>query len=139
MFDATTDIKLVVQAFAECWNRHDMKAFAKLFAPNAEFIDVVGLWMKGRDEIKKAYEFTHAKRFKNSQLTVSDVSIRFPSENIATAKCRWVLERHVSPDNKCLPARHGILVLVLSRNSKTWSIIDSKNIDIIEGVSSHPQ
>lgn len=33
----------VVEAFAECWNRHDMASFAELFAPDAEFVNVVGL------------------------------------------------------------------------------------------------
>jgi len=43
MTSAITEVTEVVHAFAECWNRHDMNAFAALFAPDAEFVDVVGL------------------------------------------------------------------------------------------------
>lgn len=139
MSDELVKITNTVQAFAECWNLHDMKAFADLFAPDAEFVNVVGLWWKGRDEIKKAHEFSHATMFKNSHLTISDVSIRFPAEAIAIARCRWALEGHVSPEGKRLPARNGILVHVLSRNLEKWSIIDSQNTDIVEGVLSRPQ
>ena len=62
-----------------------MKAFTELFAEDAEFVNVVGLWWKGRDEIRKAHEFTHAKMFKDSQLTISEASVRFPADTIAIA------------------------------------------------------
>lgn len=103
MSDAVAEVTQVVHAFAECWNQHDMNAFAELFAPDAEFVNVVGLWWKGRDEIKKAHEFTHATMFKNSRLTITDVSIRFPVASIAIARSRWVLEGHVSPEGRHFP------------------------------------
>lgn len=139
MSDAVAEVTQVVHAFAECWNRHDMNAFAELFAPDAEFVNVVGLWWKGRDEIKKAHEFTHATMFKNSRLTITDVSVRFPASSIAMARSRWVLEGHVSPEGAPLPPRTGILLSVLARSSGVWSIIDAQNTDIIEGVLSRPQ
>ena len=139
MSDELVKVKNTVHAFAECWNRHDMKAFAELFAEDAEFVNVVGLWWRGRDEIRKAHEYTHATMFKDSQLTISEVSVRFPADTIAIARCRWVLEGHVSPEGEGLPARTGILVQVLSQISKTWAIIDAQNTDIIEGALSRPQ
>jgi len=139
MSAAIDEVAQVVHAFAECWNRHDMNAFAELFAPDAEFVNVVGLWWKGRQEIRKAHEFTHATMFKNSRLTLSDVSVRFPVTGIAIARSCWVLEGHASPEGAPLPARSGILVNVLVRTSGAWSIIDSQNTDIIEGALSRPQ
>src|SRR5574340_329775 len=139
MSDSIAEVTQVVHAFAECWNRHGMNAFAELFAPDAEFVNVVGLWWKGREEIKKAHEFTHATMFKNSQLNISGVSIRFPVASIAVARSRWVLEGHVSPGGNLLPARSGILLNVLTRTPGGWSIIDSQNTDIIEGALSRPQ
>jgi uncharacterized protein (TIGR02246 family) len=139
MSDAAGEVTQVVHAFAECWNRHDMNAFAELFAPDAEFVNVVGLWWKGRDEIKKAHEFMHAMMFKNSRLTITDVSVRFPVAGIAIARSRWVLEGHVSPEGTPLPPRTGILLNVLARSWGAWLIIDSQNTDIIEGVLSRPQ
>jgi uncharacterized protein (TIGR02246 family) len=133
------DVTKVVQAFADCWNRHDMKAFAGLFAPDAEFVNVVGLWWRGRVEIEKAHEYTHATMFRNSRLTIADVSVRFPVESMAIARSRWVLEGHVSPEGAPLPARNGILLNVLSRTPAGWLIIDSQNTDIIEGQLSRPQ
>ena len=129
----------VVAAFAEAWNRHDMEAFAELFAPDAEFVNVVGMWWKGRAEIKTAHEFTHSTMFRSSRLTILETSVRFPGPQLAIARSRWLLENHVSPDGAALPARHGVLVNLLARQGGRWSIIDAQNTDIIEGVVSRPQ
>lgn len=139
MSDSVTEVTQVVQAFADCWNRHDMDAFAELFAPDAEFVNVVGLWWRGREEIRKAHELTHATMFKSSRLTLADVSVRFPAPGIAIARSRWVLEGHVSPAGAALPARNGVLLNVLSCSPAGWWIIDSQNTDIIEGQLSRPQ
>jgi uncharacterized protein (TIGR02246 family) len=139
MSSPIAEVTQVVQAFADCWNRHDMKAFARLFAADAEFVNVVGLWWKGRDEIEKAHELMHATMFRKSRLTMANSSIRFPLEGIAIARSRWALEGHVSPEDAPLPARKGVLLNVLRRGPAEWSIIDSQNTDIIEGQLSRPQ
>ncbi len=139
MPDATAAVTALVHAFADCWNRHDMEAFAGLFAPDAEFVNVVGLWWKGRAEIRRAHELTHATLFKKSRLTIIEVSVRFPAPAVAIARCRWRLEGHVSPEGAPLPTRRGILVHVLAESSEGWRIIDSQNTDIVDGVLSRPQ
>lgn len=139
MSTATSEVTRVVGAFADTWNRHDMAAFAQLFAPDAEFVNVVGLWWKGRAEIKQAHEFTHATMFKNSHLTILETSVRFPSPQFAIARAKWRLEGHVGPEGQALPPRTGLLVNVLASNRGSWAIIDSQNTDIVEEVLSRPQ
>ena len=139
MSSELAEVTRVVNAFAETWNRHDMNAFAELFAEDAEFVNVVGLWWKGRSEIKGAHEFTHQTMFKNSRLSIQTVAVRFPAPGVAISRCRWTLEGHVSPEGGPLPARNGILVNTLQKIGGTWRIIDSQNTDIVEGVLSTPQ
>ena len=33
-------VRQFVSSFAEDWNRHDLEAFGKLFAPDADFVNV---------------------------------------------------------------------------------------------------
>ena len=139
MSSDVNEINRVVKAFAETWNKHDMNAFAELFSADAEFVNVVGLWWKGRPEIKGAHEFTHQTMFKNSQLSINEISTRLPVPGIAIARCRWTLEGHVTPEGAPLPPRNGVLVNTLRHEGGKWFIIDSQNTDIIEGVASRPQ
>jgi len=133
------EVERVIAAFAEAWKGDDMEAVAGLCAFDAEFVNVVGMWWKGRAEIKVAHEFTHATMFKSSRLTILETSVRFPTPQLAIARSRWLLENHVSPDGEPLPARNGVLVNVLALRDGRWSIIDAQNTDIIEGVVSRPQ
>jgi uncharacterized protein (TIGR02246 family) len=139
MSPATSEVKRVVAAFAEAWNLHDMAAFSELFAVDAEFVNVVGIWWKGRAEIKAAHEHTHSTIFKHSRLTILEVHVRFPVPQIAIARSKWRLENHVGPDGGPLPPRNGILVNVLAFQGGRWLITDAQNTDIVEGVLSRPQ
>lgn len=139
MSTALAEVTEVVNAFARAWNSHDMEAFGLLFAPDAEFVNVVGIWWKGRAEIRQAHEYTHSTMFKNSRLTVLETSVRFPSSQFAIARSRWRLEGHVGAQGEVLPPRTGILVNVLAHDGPRWVIIDSQNTDIVEGVLSRPQ
>lgn len=139
MATATSEVIAVVNAFADAWNRHDMDAFAQIFAPDAEFVNVVGLWWKGRTEIKQAHELTHSTMFKNSRLTILKTSVRFPQSQLAIARSRWSLDGHVGPDGQALPTRTGVLLNLLVADETGWTIIDSQNTDVIEGVLSRPQ
>lgn len=133
------EVERVVNAFAEAWNHHDMERFAALFAPDAQFVNVVGMWWKGAKEIKEAHQFIHATIFRNSRLTLDEISVRFPVQELAIARCRWTLEGHTDSAGTALPVRTGILVNLLTRNDARWSIVDSQNTDIVEGVVSRPQ
>lgn len=89
----------------------------------------------GREEIRKAHEFSHAAKFGNSRLAVLDHSVRFPVAQVAIARARWSLEGHVAPDGDALPPRTGTLLDVLSDASGRWLIIGSQNTDAVEGGS----
>jgi uncharacterized protein (TIGR02246 family) len=139
MADDRKSIENVVRAFGEHWNRHDMAAFAQLFAEDAEFVNVVGLWWKGREEIRRAHAATHATMFKNSRLRIGDVAIRFVKPDVALARAMWELTGHVGPSGETLPDRKGILLSLVVRSDGRWQIIDSQNTDVIEGVLAPPQ
>lgn len=139
MSGAVAEASRVVAAFADAWNRHDVDAFAELFAHDAEFVNVVGLWWKGRTEIKAAHAFAHATMFKASRLEMLEVSVRLPSPRVALARSRWRLEGHLGPDGSALPPREGILVLLIDHETEKGLIVDAQNTDIIEDVVTRPQ
>ena len=75
----TSDVKAVVAKLAENWNRHDMTAFAGLFAENADFVNVIGMHWHGRQEIETKHAQTHRTIFRNSVLQIVGVIVRLVS------------------------------------------------------------
>ena len=129
----------IVRAFVEAWNRHDMEAFADLFADDAEFVNLVGLWWKGRAKIREAHVATHATLFKRSRLSLDEIAVRFVRPDVAVARASWRMTGHVSPLGNALPERQGVLVNLIVHNSNVWKIVDAQNTDIADGDLAPPQ
>ena len=62
-----TDVSLpdspkgVLHAFRDAWNRHDADELASIFAPDATFVNVTGLWWNTREKIKTAHAYGFEK------------------------------------------------------------------------------
>ncbi|MFI5248142.1 MAG: SgcJ/EcaC family oxidoreductase [Nitrospirales bacterium] len=121
----------VTSGFVDAWNRHDMKAFAELFAEDADFVNVIGLWWRGRREIQKEHEALHASRMKNSHLTAVETTVRFLRPDVAVVHVRWELAGDTGLEGKPLPPRKGILTHVDAKIGGKWWITSSQNTDIV--------
>src|SRR5277367_5517012 len=75
--------RAVSDAFVDAWNRHDMAAFAALYAENADFVNVLGVWLRGRAAIQEHHATIHAARMKTSRLTALDTEVRFLRPDVA--------------------------------------------------------
>jgi hypothetical protein len=53
------NVRNTVAGFATNWNRHDMDGLGKLFAPDAEFVNVAGDVWTGRQSIQTQHAYTH--------------------------------------------------------------------------------
>ncbi len=125
-------VEQVVLGFSEAWNRHDMDAFAELFRENAEFVNVAGMWWKGREQIKRAHVATHASMFRESRLAISGIAIRFIRSDVALARASWRLTGQRGPGGEAMPERTGLLVFVLESAGGEWKIVDAQNTNIVD-------
>ena len=70
-------------AQAEAWNRHDATAWSKDFAPDADFVNIVGTVFQGREEIEKRHAGIFASVFKTSSTKVTVRRIVFLGPDVA--------------------------------------------------------
>lgn len=140
--NSAQDVKSFVQGFATDWNRHDMEAFGKLFAPDADFVNVGGSWWKGRKEIQMKHAWSHGAIprdtpgfdkadphygiFKSSTMKFSDIEARFLRKDVAIARVRWKL----LGDTRTSNARRGMLIFVITREKGGWLIAAAQNTEI---------
>jgi len=131
--DDTTKVKSIATSFVEAWNEHDMTALANLFATDADFVNVVGMWWRGRDAIRQAHEQTHKTIFQASHLVLDSARVRFLSPDIAIAHMTWTLTGHLSLDGKPGAPRRGILSFVAQRQGQGWFVQSAQNTDVVPG------
>ena len=125
------EIRGVETAFEAAWNHHDMHAFARICAEDADFVNVLGWWWKGRPQIEQKHAEAHAFMFRDSTLTHDDVQVRFLTPEIAVVHVRWSLIGHKIPNGNPGQPRKGIDTQVLQKRAGKWVIIAFQNTDSV--------
>lgn len=115
---------------AEAWNRHDAKAYADLFAKDGDVVNVVGWWWQNRAEIEYKLNAGFAFVFRQSQMTIADVEIRYLNPTIAIAHVRWTMTGAKTPPRIPEP-RIGIQLQVLQKQHGKWLIASFQNTNCI--------
>jgi uncharacterized protein (TIGR02246 family) len=128
---AVAAAKAVAVGLVVDWNNHDMKSFAELFAEDADFVNVIGLWWRGRPEIQKEHEALHATRMRNSNLIAAETAIRLLRPDVAVIHVRWQLTGDTGIDGVTLPPRQGVLSFVTVRAGSKWLIASAQNTDVV--------
>jgi uncharacterized protein (TIGR02246 family) len=119
-------IRAVAMRQGESWTRHDAKAYAALFTEDCDVVNVVGWWWKGRAELERKLTAAFAYVFSESQLTITDVRVRFLSPGVALAHARWTMTGARTPPGVPEP-RAGIQTLVFTKHSGQWLIAGFQN------------
>lgn len=125
------EIRKVMAALDDAWNRHDMKAFASQFAEDADQVNVAGWWWKGRQEIEKKLSAAHSSIFRESTHTDNEIYIKFLTPEIAIVHVLWSIvgDKHVDGSVAGTPEkpRKGIQTQVLQKQSGKWKIVAFHN------------
>ena len=112
-----TQIRSVLQAQQDAWNRGDIDGFMNGYARSASTVfiseDTIRRgWQTVRDRYRKKY----STRAKMGTLTFSDLEITLFSSDSAMASGRWKLKR--ANDQP-----HGRFTLILKRLPEGWQIV----------------
>jgi uncharacterized protein (TIGR02246 family) len=129
--DEAAAVKEVGAAFVNDWNRHDIKSLGSLFADDAQFVNVIGLWWHSRAEIEKEHEALHATRMRTSHLVASETRVHLLGPDAAVLLMRWQLTGDTGIDGVTQPMRQGVMSLVTVRAGNDWRIASAQNTDII--------
>ncbi len=139
----TEEVRTVVTGFATTWNRHDLNAFGKLFATDADFVNVAGIFWKGGKFIQAQHAYTHGAIpadspgftkqdrpyygiFKDSTLKFEPITVRFLCKEVAVAHVNW----EMLGDSRTRDPRYGVLLFVLTREDAGWLIAAAQNTEI---------
>jgi len=136
------DVRKTVGGFSQSWNLHDMEAFGKLFATDADFVNVAGDLWKGREAIQTQHAYSHGAIpadtkgfeglrvyygiFKTSTMRFTQIDVRFLRKDVALAHASWELHGDTRTPNP----RHGLLAFVLTRQDNGWLIAAAQNTEI---------
>jgi len=114
----------------EAWNRHNAKAYAALFAEDADTVNVMAWWWKGRAELESNLTRMFANIFRESTLTFTQVDVRFLTPEIAIAHAHWTMTGAHMPPGLPEP-REGLQTLTLQKRNGKWLIAAFQNTNYV--------
>lgn len=121
----------LVQAFVEAWEDEDADALAALFAEDADFVNVVGLWWTSRTSIRKAHQYGFDRIYDKAKLAIEKVAERRLGEDVAVVHARWRMTGQLSPSGEDADPRRGVISATLIRlEDGSWLAVSFQNTDI---------
>lgn len=135
--DRTIDrnaINKQVDAMVNSWNRHNYDDLKDYTTENTDWVNVVGMWWKGRKKSQYAHQIYHNTIFKTSVCEKKSVDIRFITKDVAIAHVVW----HFSdknpvplPDGKApMTSSDGLATIVYVKRNGIWLMDAGENVII---------
>ena len=123
-------IRAVMDRFVDAWNHHDAKAFATVFAEDADFTNWRGTGASGRSKIEAFHAPVFATIFSKSHLEYTDIKTRFVRPDVATVDVHWKMSGAIDAQCNPRPEREGLLSFVMANSAGQWEIVVMHNLDI---------
>ena len=124
-----------VDAMIYSWNNHNYDDLKNYTTENTDWVNVVGMWWKGRKESQYAHQAYHNTIFKTTVMEKKSVVIRFVTNDVAIAH----VVLHMSggdvpmPDGKKPTPTDCIATLVYVKQNEKWLLTSGANVVIDKG------
>ncbi|WP_299289345.1 SgcJ/EcaC family oxidoreductase [uncultured Mucilaginibacter sp.] len=125
-----------VDAMIYSWNHHNYDDMKNYTTENTDWVNVVGMWWKGRKESQYAHQAYHNTIFKTSVGEKKSVSIRFVTNDVAIAHlmCHFSDPHPIPlPDGKEPGPTDDLATLVYVKQNGKWLMTAGENVHIDKG------
>lgn len=124
------EIEEVVQRFEEIWNSHRIAELGTLLTEDAEWINVVGMWWRGREDVVKAHEALHAGMFREVSTHSTSREIREIVPGVVIVTVTATMGDFETPDGRQMSGIVDRLTLVMVKKDGEWRITSGHNTTI---------
>lgn len=139
--DADAEIRILIIAQADAWNRHDAAAWASFFTPSAEFINILGTPFNGKPAIEGITARIFSSFFKLTRDSVTVQNVVLVTPDVAYAQYEHAVSGYTALPPGILPSEPGAdgkgvlrtrMTYVLHRTGDhQWSIVHGQNTAIL--------
>ena len=125
-------IQAQVTQMVSDWNTHEFKNMDFYMTDDVEWVNIVGMWWKGRAEVKVAHQGNFGAFFKGVPFKQKSLKTRFLTKDVAVATLISSVGEFFPPDgidhgNNKMPASDDILTLVFVKQNGKWLIASGQN------------
>jgi len=130
-------VRATVDALVNSWNAHDYSDMSTYTTPDADWVNIVGMWWKGRDAVQKAHQAYHESIFKASPLSTASVRVRFVTPEVAIVHHITNMAAFTTPGGRQMPGAQNLATLVLVKQRGKWLLTAGQNVPIDASAARH--
>jgi uncharacterized protein (TIGR02246 family) len=132
------EIHAALDGMQAAWNHHDMTAFVSYMTDDVEWVNVVGMWWKGKAQVFKAHDRMHKTTFKDRQLHDAQVvELRMIAPEVVIATSIIPADSYTSADGHVTPANRNVLTETFVHRDGKWLVAEGHNTVIVEEAQAH--
>lgn len=128
-------VKDLVERFKAAFNSHNPKTLGSLLTEDAEWTDVIGHTMIGREEIEKQHNYPFSTVLKDAQLDVKSFRSKWLDDDnnkIVSIDIKWKSNGHRTSNGEPISGiRHGLLNFIAIK------IFEKDDVAILKIVLAH--
>ncbi len=114
------------------WNTHEFKNMDSYATEDVDWVNIVGMWWKGRAEVEKSHQTGFDYFFKGVPFTRKSLAIRFLTSDVAIAHLFCHVGSLFPPDGidrvtNRTPETDNLLTLVYVKRKGTWLLSAGQN------------
>ncbi len=126
-------VRAVMHSMGEAWLKHDMKTWTGYTTNDVQWVNIVGMWWHGKDEVFRALDAYHRTIFKDTSFLPPDsVVLRHvaPDTVIVNVEARHGAFTGVT--GTAFPASRSVLTEVFVRHNGQWLLTAGQNTTVNE-------
>ena len=126
-------IHAALQGMNDAWNRHDMTAFVSYMADDVEWVNVVGMWWKGKAQVYQAHQAYHQTIFKDRQLHQPErVELKLLTPDCILVTMIARADGFTTPSGHVEPPGRSVLTELFVKRGERWLLAQGHNTTIVE-------
>jgi uncharacterized protein (TIGR02246 family) len=118
----------IVDAFAAALNAKDAEALGELFSAGAEFVNILGMRMRGREGIVTGHAWAFAGPLRGRVIDFDAVDELQVTQDVSVLHAHCLRRRLPDSPVEGLPDGASVLVFVARRGPEGWQAVAATNV-----------
>lgn len=124
-----TALEMLVSKWEQYWNSHNMDSMGTLLREDVDFVNVAGVWLKGKTSAVADHKQKHQTIFRSSVWTTDSIHVKYVKPDVAVLHISWGLRGDFDPDGTPREPRNGIFTWVATKKNRQWQLLAVHNVN----------